>query len=144
MEGSKIGSHSWINNSIIGWKCKIGKWVSIGYLICNTQHNLYNHKVPSGFLLLFKRFTAIIFLLFSRWTLDMEIVLFIFFSLHSDISHYHLSIQMEFCVTLQFPDFKLGTLFQSQNNRIVIVFCCDTYYYFTGKNGGSQCFRRRC
>lgn len=27
LEGSRIGSHSWVSNSIIGWKCKVGKWV---------------------------------------------------------------------------------------------------------------------
>ncbi|KAL5267256.1 hypothetical protein ACHWQZ_G004330 [Mnemiopsis leidyi] len=27
MQGCRIGSHTWINNSIVGWRCKIGKWV---------------------------------------------------------------------------------------------------------------------
>lgn len=27
--GSQIGAHSWINGSIIGWRCRIGNWVRI-------------------------------------------------------------------------------------------------------------------
>eukprot|EP00116_Pleurobrachia_bachei_P019295 sb/3479557/ len=27
MKGSRVGSHSWISNSIVGWRCRVGKWV---------------------------------------------------------------------------------------------------------------------
>ena len=27
MDASVVGNNSWINNSIIGWECNIGKWV---------------------------------------------------------------------------------------------------------------------
>jgi len=27
LSGSRIGSHSWLDNCIVGWKCKIGQWV---------------------------------------------------------------------------------------------------------------------
>lgn len=29
LKGTIIKSHSWIDNSILGWKCVIGKWVRI-------------------------------------------------------------------------------------------------------------------
>lgn len=27
LEGTKVGAHSWVSNSLVGWKSKIGKWV---------------------------------------------------------------------------------------------------------------------
>lgn len=27
MKGSKVKSHAWLDNCIIGWKCSVGRWV---------------------------------------------------------------------------------------------------------------------
>lgn len=32
LDDSKIQSHAWIQNSIIGWKCNIGKWVFLFFI----------------------------------------------------------------------------------------------------------------
>lgn len=29
MDGSSVGSHSWINNSMIGWDSSVGKWCRV-------------------------------------------------------------------------------------------------------------------
>lgn len=29
LEGSSLDAHSWVKNSIIGWKCHIGKWARL-------------------------------------------------------------------------------------------------------------------
>lgn len=29
MRDTVVHSHTWLDNSIVGWKCNIGKWVSI-------------------------------------------------------------------------------------------------------------------
>ena len=28
LKGAKINSHSWLESCIIGWRCKVGRWVS--------------------------------------------------------------------------------------------------------------------
>ena len=29
LEGSRLGAHSWLNSSIIGWQSTVGKWVCV-------------------------------------------------------------------------------------------------------------------
>ena len=44
LKGAKINSHSWLESCIIGWRCKVGRWVSanvyvktiIGFLVKNA------------------------------------------------------------------------------------------------------------
>ena len=34
LSGASIKSHSWIQSSIIGWKCRIGQWVRTVIIVC--------------------------------------------------------------------------------------------------------------
>lgn len=41
LRDATIKSHAWIQQSIIGWKSVVGKWVSLKSLLCQAQFLLF-------------------------------------------------------------------------------------------------------